>query len=239
MSSAVVVGYSRYLDLLPEALLEGKKLVRSGMRNEIARCNAAMDAVLSGENTALVSSGDPGIYALAGLVYELAGKRKLSPADLSVLVFPGIPALCAAAALLGAPLAHDFAVISLSDLLTDWGTIEKRITHALAADFTLVIYNPRSPERDWQLNKLLELSIAARGEKGYIGLVRNAYREKEQVAILTLGGFNPALADMLSILIVGNSETRVWGGESGQTGQDWLKGARMYAPRGYFKKYPG
>jgi precorrin-3B C17-methyltransferase len=237
-SSSVLVGYSRYLALLPARLLADKKLVSSGMKNEMARCGAALDAVLSGENTALVSSGDPGIYALAGLVYELADQRKLKPEDIAIEVIPGVPALCAAAALLGAPLAHDFAVISLSDLLTAWELIERRIEHALAADFTLVVHNPRSCGRNWQLNKLLELAIAARGKNGCIGLVRNAYRENEHISILTLGDFDPDAADMLSILIVGNSETRVWGAEAGQKGEKQPHGARMYTPRGYLKKYP-
>jgi precorrin-3B C17-methyltransferase len=231
----VVAGYSRYLALLPQGLLADKKLVHSGMRNEMERCAAAMDAVLSGETAALVSSGDPGIYALAGIVYELADKRKLKPEDLAIEVIPGVPALCAAAALLGAPLAHDFAVISLSDLLTAWEIIERRIEHALAADFTLVIHNPRSRGRNWQLNKLLELAIAARGKNGRIGHVRNAYRENEHISILALGDFDPGAADMLSILIVGNSETRMWG-EAGQKGEQ-ARGAKMYTPRGYLKKY--
>jgi precorrin-3B C17-methyltransferase len=236
MSSRVIVGYTRYIGFISAELLAEKKMVQSGMKDEIGRCNFAIDAVLSGETTTLVSSGDAGIYALAGLVYELAEKRGLKPADLNIEVLPGIPALCAAAALLGAPITHDFAAVSLSDLLTDWSKIEKRIEHALAGDFVLIVYNPRSQKRNWQLNKLLELAIAVRGKDGYIGLVRNAYRENSRVVISTLGEFDPEEVDMLSILIVGNSETRVWGAVENKENA-WSFGARLFTPRGYFKKY--
>ena len=146
-----IAGYHLYMDLVPPELLEGKQRISTGMRHETERCEAAVDAALAGQATALVCSGDPGIYALAGLALEVLESRNL----VGVVPFgvvPGVPAVCAAAALLGAPLTHDFACISLSDLLTPWETIVKRLTAALEADFVCVIYNPRSKGRPGHLD---------------------------------------------------------------------------------------
>lgn len=230
-SSRVIIGYSRYIDLLPPELLDGRRIVRSGMRQEMERCRVALEAALSGESAALVSSGDPGIYGLSGLVHELAASMGLKPGRPAITVIPGIPALCAAAALLGAPLGHDFASISLSDLLTPWALIEKRIVCALEGDFALVVYNPRSRERDWQLGRLVELAVAARGPAGAGGLVRNAGRPGEEALLFRLGEFDPAVADMLSIVFIGNSQSRFL--PDGRGGLDWRSGARLVTPRGY------
>lgn len=239
----VIAGYGRYLDLLPPALLQGRRVLRSGMRDEIGRCNAAIDAALSGETTALVASGDPGVYALAGLAFELAAARGLGAADLPIEVLPGIPALCAAAALLGAPIGHDFACVSLSDLLTPWSLIEKRLRCALEGDFALVIYNPRSGSRDWQLGRALELAAQIRGpfcgesasESPCLGLVKNAFRPGQKVILSRLENFDPAWADMLSIVFVGNSQSRFLPDRQG--GLLWEEGARLVTPRGYLTKY--
>lgn len=231
----VIAGYGTYLDLLSPALLEGRRVLRSGMRDEMARVGAALDAALAGESAALVCGGDPGIYALAGLALELAAGRGLNPADLPLEILPGIPALCAAAALLGAPIGHDFACLSLSDLLTPWEVIEKRARCALEGDFALVVYNPRSHSRDWQLGRVLELAVRARGEAGRLGLVRNAWRPGQQVVLSELARFDPAQADMLSIVFVGNSQSRFLPDRRG--GLIWEEGARLVTPRGYLERY--
>ena len=214
-----LAGYPLYLDLLPDTLKAGKRLVSSGMRREEERSSLALDAALSGEKTALVCSGDPGIYALAGLTIELMEARGLLD-RLNLTVVPGVPALCAAAALLGAPLMHDFACISLSDLLTPIETIRKRLRAAFEADFVCVLYNPRSKGRPLHLAEAIENARMHRAPNTPVGLVRKAFRPGQSVSVHTLGQFNPELADMLSIVIIGNSSSR-------------LAGRYMLTPRGY------
>lgn len=219
----VVAGYKTYLQLVPQDLLQGKETVSTGMKSEIERCERAIDAALEGRRVAVICSGDPGIYAMAGLVFELLEQRGLS-GSLPVEVIPGIPAFCAAAALLGAPLMHDFASVSLSDLLTPWEVIERRIRAAAEADFVLVIYNPKSKQRSWQLGQAIELLLQYREPTTPVGIVRNAYREGESVWITTLSRLDAAKVDMLCTLICGNSQTRILG-------------SRMVTPRGYLEKY--
>lgn len=151
----VVAGYTTYIQLI-EPLIQGKKIVQTGMKKEVERVEAAIETALNGESCAIVSSGDPGIYAMAGLAFEICRKRNIpifprgakTDGGLQIEVVPGIPALAAGASLLGAPLTHDFAAISLSDLLTPWDLIEKRIEAAALADFVIVIYNPRSKKTE-------------------------------------------------------------------------------------------
>lgn len=214
-----LAGYPLYLDLLPDTLKAGKKLISSGMRHEAERCSLALDAALAGETTAIVCSGDPGIYALAGLTIELMEARSLLD-RLNLTVVPGVPALCAAAALLGAPLMHDFACISLSDLLTPIETIRKRLRAALEADFVCVLYNPRSKGRPLYLAEAIEEARTRRAPNTPVGLVRKAFRPGQSVSVHNLGEFNPELADMLSIVIIGNTSSR-------------LAGRYMLTPRGY------
>lgn len=218
-----IVGYGRYLDLVPPELLAGKDLLSTGMTGEMARADAALAAARAGRRVAVVSSGDAGVYAMAGLVLELAEQRGLLEV-LDIRVLPGVPALAAAAALLGAPLTHDFACVSLSDLLTPWETIERRLDAAAGADFVLALYNPRSRRRDWQLPRALEIIARHRGPQTPVGLVRNAFRPGQEILTAQLSAFDPAAADMLSILFVGNSATR-------------LAAGRMLTPRGYLDKY--
>jgi precorrin-3B C17-methyltransferase/cobalt-precorrin 5A hydrolase/precorrin-3B C17-methyltransferase len=234
--SRAVFGYVRYIGLLPEEATAGKRIEASGMTRERERCEAALAAALGGEESALVSSGDPGVYAMAGLVFELMDRRGLTVRDVPVTVTPGIPALCAAAALLGAPLMHDFAAVSLSDLLTPWELIEKRLFHALAGDFILALYNPRSQGRRDHLARALKLAAAARPPETPLGHVRNAFRQEQGVHLSVLRRFNPGDADMLSIIILGNSTTRILRAP-GADPLDWRGGARMYTPRGYMEKY--
>ncbi len=227
-AAEVVVGYTPYLDLVPEAAKAGKELVSTGMRREVDRAEAAIEAALAGRAVAVVSSGDAGVYGMAGLILEMVEARALWQAvDFEIL--PGIPALAAAAALLGAPLTHDFAVISLSDLLTPWPLIERRLEAAAWADFTTVIYNPRSKRRHWQLGRALELLGAHRAPDTPVGLVRQAFRHDQAVSVHRLDGFDPSVVDMVSIVIVGNASSRMVG--DGETG------TRMLTPRGYAGKY--
>jgi precorrin-3B C17-methyltransferase len=216
----VVVGYHTYLDLIGE-LIEGKETFSSAMMQEVDRVGQAIDMAEQGKHVALVSGGDPGIYAMAGLVYEVAGLRD---SKVEIRVVAGIAALNSCAERLGAPLMHDFATISLSDLLTPWELIEKRIRAAAEADFVLVIYNPRSKKRDWQLARALEIIGGVRASTTPVGMVRGATREHELVTVATLESFNPADADMQTTVIVGNSAT-------------FIRDGKMITPRGYGDKY--
>ena len=202
-----IVGYDRYLKLLPQELLAQKDLVGLGMRQEEERALLAIKSAMAGKITCIVSSGDGGIYAMAGLVIELLERHNCLE-TIHLEIIPGIPALCAAAALLGAPLMHDFAAISLSDLLTPWDKIKQRLSLAAQADFVIILYNPRSKGRPNYLQEALDIIGQFRHQSCPIGVVREAYRTKQQVAIFDLEHFDPHIVDMLSIVIVGNSETR-------------------------------
>ncbi|MBI9074576.1 MAG: precorrin-3B C(17)-methyltransferase [Desulfatibacillum sp.] len=224
----IVVGYKTYLDII-EPVIQGKKTLATGMTKEVDRVEAAIDAALNGQSCALVSGGDPGVYAMAGLVLEVLANRKIAcntsaENNLKVEVIPGIPALCAGAALLGAPLTHDFAAISLSDLLTPWELIEKRLAAAASADFVIVIYNPKSKKRDWQLNKAREIILEHRPGTTPVGVVTGAMRENQRIQLSSLENLHMADVDMQSIVFVGNSSTFIYGD-------------LMITPRGYSKKY--
>lgn len=222
-AARAVAGYGTYLELVPPELLAGKDVIRTGMTGEVARCEAAVARALAGDDTVVVSGGDAGVYGMAGLVLEILEARGLLEAvDFSVV--PGIPALAGAAALLGAPLTHDFASISLSDLLTPWEVIEKRIALAAQADFVVVLYNPRSRRRAGHLARAMELIAAWRGMDTPVGVVRQAYRPGQEAFVTTLSGFDPGTVDMLTIVIVGNASSRIVSG-------------RMLTPRGYGGKY--
>lgn len=230
-----VIGYSRYIDLVDPAILEGKSLVATGMGGEIARCEKALAAARAGKRACLVCSGDPGVYAMASLIMEMVHAKGLSLADLPVTIVPGIPAVCAAAALLGAPLSHDFACVSLSDLLTPWERIACRLAHAFAADFVVALYNPRSRTRREHLGLALDIARQHQDGETPVGHVRNAYRPSQEVTLLRLEDIDPEQADMFSILLVGNSMTTFLPSLDG--GAAWSHGARMYTPRGYDGKY--
>jgi precorrin-3B C17-methyltransferase len=216
----VVVGYRTYLELIDE-IIDGKETVSSAMMQEVDRVGQALDLAEQGRHVALVSGGDPGIYAMAGLVYEMAGLRT---SKVEIRVVAGIAALNSCAERLGAPLMHDFATVSLSDLLTPWEVIERRIEAATEADFVLVIYNPRSKKRDWQLTRAVEIVRSVRAATTPVGMVRGATRENEQVSLSTLETFKPSDADMQSTVIIGNSAT-------------FITGDKMITPRGYGDKY--
>ncbi len=218
--SKVIVGYDLYVNMVPLILRQDKEIISTGMRKEQERCLAAIDKAKSGLQTSIVCSGDAGIYGMSGLVLELAQKQGILQ-DMQIDIIPGIPALCGAASLLGAPLMHDFACISLSDLLTPWEVIVKRLHAALSGDFVLVIYNPRSRGRKQHLYDALEIAKQYRSPNTPLGIVRNAYRSDQSVALHSLEDFDPETADMLSILIIGNSHTKFLGEKY------------MVTPRGY------
>jgi len=222
-AAEVIVGYKKYIRLVDPCILAGKEVLSTGMQKEMERCKTALAMALGGKETVLVSSGDPGIYAMAGLVFEIMELQGLFD-RLEVDIIPGLPALSAAAALLGAPLMHDFAVVSLSDLMTPWKHIRKRILAALESDFVLVIYNPRSGKRIWQLKEVLTLITKYRGTGVPVGIVRNAARDAQEVRVVQAGDMDETAIDMLTIVIVGNSRTRIMG-------------KKMVTPRGYMKKY--
>lgn len=210
-----MVGYGPYLELVSEHL--GDAEVRaSGMRAEVDRARAAVDAAREGRAVAVVSSGDAGVYGMAGLVLEVLGEDT----SVDVEVVPGITAALTASAILGSPLTNDFASISLSDLLTPLPVIESRLRAIADADLVVALYNPRSNTRTEPLDLALEILLAARGPETVVGVVRNAGREGQAARVTTLGDLDPETVDMFTIMIVGNSLTRIVGG-------------RMVTPRGY------
>ena len=216
----VIVGYQTYLDLIPEFLV-GKEVIASQMMKEVDRCRKALDLAAQGRIVALVSGGDPGIYAMAGLVFEMA--REQGDA-VEIEVIAGIAALNACAARLGAPLMHDFAAISLSDLLTPWEKIEQRLEAAAAADFVVVIYNPKSKKRAEHIVRAREILLAHRSPQTPVGIVTAATRENERIVLTTLEKMLESEIDMQTTIIVGNSMTFAWQGF-------------MVTPRGYAAKY--
>jgi precorrin-3B C17-methyltransferase len=231
-----IAGYTTYVDLIKE-LVEDKKIISTGMMKEVERVERAIDMALTGVSCALVSGGDPGIYAMAGLVFEICEQkniqlfRTLAGEDFSTAtkyleleVVPGIPALAAGAALVGAPLTHDFAAISLSDLLTEWKKIEKRVTCAAMADFVIVLYNPKSKKRDWQLKRAQELILEHREGSTPVGIVTGAMRENQAISFTRLDQLDQADVGMQTVLFIGSSASLRY--------MDFL-----FTPRGYAKKY--
>lgn len=221
LDAELLVGYAPYLEQLG-ALTAGKQLLSSGMMQEIDRCRAAITAAHQGSRVALVSGGDAGIYGMAGLVLELLEAE--GHQDLDVTIIPGISAFQAAASCLGAPLMHDTALISLSDLLTPWQTIRKRLQAAAEADFVIALYNPRSTKRVNQLTEAQQIILAARPAATPVGIVRNACREGEDLLVTTLGALLDQQVDMATVVIIGNRTTFV------------DRQGRMVTPRGYESK---
>jgi precorrin-3B C17-methyltransferase len=232
-AAQVVVGYQTYIDLV-RPWLTTQEVVATGMKAEVKRCQLALDRARAGQQVALVSSGDAGIYGMAGLVLSMCAAQGLrvgppegsGDVDLYLEVIPGVPALAAGAALLGAPLMHDFVVISLSDLLTPWETIKKRLELAAQGDFVIVLYNPKSKKRDWQLGVVRDLMLAHKDPGTPVGIVSRAMREGQATTITTLQNLLSHPVDMQTIVIVGNSQTHTYG--------DYL-----ITPRGYLAKYRG
>ncbi len=216
----VIIGYKTYLDLIPD-FLAGKEVISSEMMKEVERCRIALTAAEAGKIVALVSGGDPGIYAMAGLVYELA---KETACTCKIEIIPGLAAINSCAARLGAPLMHDFAAISLSDLLTPWEVIEKRLFAAATADFVTAIYNPRSKRRTDQIVRAREIFLAHRAPATPVGIVTAATRDNETIVVTTLEKMLGSDIGMQSTVIIGNSQTYTWND-------------LMITPRGYRGKY--
>lgn len=201
----IIVGYKTYINLIDE-LIEGKEVLSSGMMKEIDRSKLAIEKSLAGNFVAVVSSGDPGIYGMAGIVLELLEKEGLS-AKIDVEIVPGISSAFAAAASLGAPLMHDTAFISLSDLLTPGEQIIKRLENAAAGDFVVALYNPVSKKRTELIKEAQSIFLKFRDVSTPVGIVRNAKREGEEIVHSTLGEFTKENMDMFSMIIIGNSNT--------------------------------
>lgn len=215
----VVVGYHPYIQLLNGVLSPDQEIVGSGMRQELERARLAVDLARSGRRVAVVSSGDAGVYGMAGLVLELLVKSGARD-QVDFQVVPGITAASAAAALLGAPLMHDFAVISLSDLLTPWEVILKRIEAAARGDFVTVFYNPRSRKRVNQIREARDVLLRYRPPETPVGIVTAAGRPGQRVVISDLAGFLDQEINMHSLVLVGNSRS-------------YVRDGFLITPRGY------
>lgn len=217
--ATVVIGYSAYFSAVQD-LLQGKECLALPLTQETARARLAVERALQGQTVCVISSGDAGIYGMASLVLEVLAQQDAAIELPEVVIVPGVSAINACASLLGAPLSHDFAVISLSDLLTPWPLIEKRLRAAAEADFVTALFNPKSQRRQWQYGCAQAIMAQHRAPETPVGLVRNAYRPDQSVQITTVAGMLEATVDMLTTVIIGNSQTRCWQ-------------SRLITPRGY------
>ena len=211
----VIVGYPVYVDLVKDRY-PGKELLATPMTQEAKRCRMALELAAAGKTVCLVCSGDSGIYGMAALVYQLRGEAQ----EPEVEAIPGLTAACSGGALLGAPLTHDFTVVSLSDRLTPWETIEKRLLAAASADFSIAIYNPVSHGRPEHLKRACEVLLRVLPETRLCGIVRNIGRDGESRRILTLGELRDAQADMFCTVFIANSAAKELSGN-------------LVTPRGY------
>lgn len=216
----VVVGYKYYFQFVAHYLQPDAECVDTGMRQETARAREAFRFADEGKEVAVISSGDAGIYGMAPLIYEMAEELN---SDIEIEVLPGISAFQTAASILGAPIGHDFCIISLSDLMTPWAKIERRIIAAAEADFITAIYNPKSVKRYWQIERLRELFLKERDANTPVGIVRQAGREDQEVTYTTLAEFDAEQIDMFTMVIIGNSQT-------------FTTRNRMVTPRGYYRE---
>ena len=215
----VVAGYNTYIRLIEELLSE-KEVIGTAMMQEIDRCRMAVDAAAAGKDTVVVSSGDSGVYGMAGLVLELVLQRPETERPEFGGIVAGISAVNAAAAILGAPLMHDFAVISLSDLLTPWELIKKRAEAAAQGDFVVALYNPKSKKRVQNIEEIREIMLNYKSPDTPVGIVNNASRDQQAKIISTLQDFTKEEINMFSLVIIGNSRT-------------YGKEGYMITPRGY------
>ena len=221
----VVAGYNTYIRLV-EPLLADKKVIGTAMMQEIDRCRMAVDEAAQGQDTVVVSSGDSGVYGMAGLVLELVLQRPAAERPEFGGIIAGVSAVNAAASVLGAPLMHDFAVISLSNLLTPWELIRKRVRMAAEGDFVTALYNPKSKKRVQNIEEVREIMLKYRDPATPVGIVTAASREGEQKVISTLQDFTQQEINMFSMVIIGNSQT-------------YVKEGWMITPRGYENKEGG
>ncbi len=208
----VVVGYTYYIELIKD-LLNEQKVIQTGMTKEIERCQAAIAEVQNGKDTCIISTGDPGLYGMAGPIMEMVE-------DIDVEIVPGVSSVFSAAAEMGSPLMHDFCTISLSDLLTPWPVIEKRLEHAAKGDFVISLYNPKSRGRKEHINRAVEILKQEIKPETPVALVKNAGREGNERKLLTLDTIDYEFIDMKTVVIIGNSQT-------------YTKNGWMITPRGY------
>ena len=222
----VIIGYKYYFQFINPYVREGCPCIDTGMKKERERASEAFKQACQGKTVVVISSGDAGIYGMAPLIYEMNEERQKSEEsadDIEIETLPGISAFQKAASLLGAPIGHDLCLISLSDLMTPWEVIEKRIKAAAIGDFVTAIYNPKSHGRYWQLYRLQELFLQKRSADTPVGYVRQAGRPEQEVKMTTLGQFDPEDVDMFTVIIIGNS-------------QSYLSDTHMITPRGYYRK---
>lgn len=212
----VIVGYKTYINLITE-FIQDKEVVQNGMRQEIDRCKQAVEIAKTGKKVAVISSGDAGIYGMAGLILELTTKEEQ---EVPVKVIPGVTASIGAAAILGAPIMHDFCHISLSDLLTPWEVIEKRLKLAADADFVICLYNPRSKGRSEHLARAFEIMGEFKGGNTPVGIVKDVGREKEEKFVCTFDTMDFERVDMTTMVVIGNKST-------------FIHEDLMITPRGY------
>lgn len=222
--SDVIIGYNTYVDLI-KGLLTDQEIVRTGMTEEVSRAQEAVRQAEMGKKVAVISSGDAGVYGMAGLIYEVLIEKKWTEATcVEVEVIPGISAINSCASLLGAPIMHDACTISLSDHLTPWETIAKRVEAAASADFVIALYNPRSGRRTRQIVETQMILLKYRSADTPVGLVKSAYRDRQHIVMTNLGGMLDHDIGMLTTVIIGNSTTFMYDG-------------KMITPRGYQRKY--
>ena len=216
--SDVIIGYKYYFQFIEPYVKAGTPCIDTGMKKERERAEEAFAQAEQGRTVCVISSGDAGIYGMAPLIWEMKRERG---SDVEIEVLPGISAFQKAASLLGAPIGHDLCLISLSDLMTPWETIERRIRAAAVADFVTAVYNPKSHGRYWQLYRLQEIFLHHRDAATPVGFVRQAGRDDEQVTLTTLGEFDPEQVDMFTVVLIGNSQSYVCDG-------------KFITPRGYY-----
>ena len=217
----VIVGYKYYFQFIEGYVREGCECIDTGMKKERERAEQAFAMAEEGKTVVVISSGDAGLYGMAPLVYEMACERQ---SDVTIETLPGISAFQKAASLLGAPVGHDVCIISLSDLMTPWEIIERRIVAAAEADFVTAVYNPKSHGRYWQLYRLQELMLQKRKADTPVGYVRQAGRTEQEVRLTTLGELDPEDVDMFTVVLIGNS-------------QSFVADGRMITPRGYYQDH--
>ena len=215
--SDIIIGYKTYMDLIKE-YYPGKEMKNSPMTKEVDRCIEVLKLAKEGKNVALISSGDAGVYGMAGIMLEIAD------GEVEVEIIPGVTATNAAAAIVGAPVMHDYVTISLSNLLTDWELIKKRLELAAQGDFVVSIYNPKSRGRVTQIEQAREIMLKYKPKTTPVAIVRNAGREDEEHVVTTLDEMLNHEINMLTIVIIGNANT-------------FIKDGKMITPRGYSNKY--
>ena len=215
-----IVGYKFYFQFIEQFVKEGCECIDTGMKKERERAEQAFLLAEQGKTIVVISSGDAGLYGMAPLIYEMKIERS---SDIEIQTLPGISAFQKAASLLGAPIGHDTCLISLSDLMTPWEVIERRIKAAAVGDFVTAVYNPKSHGRYWQLYRLQELFLNYRSAETPLGYVRQAGRDEQTVCVTTLSAFNPEEVDMFTVIIIGNS-------------QSYIADGKIITPRGYYRE---